>query len=243
MTRCLLLLLVLMPPLLSATTWSDVQVDDPILVGETCAVHEPMSYGGYIYSWPSKYDLVFWPFTDHGGIWFCEKSGFTAFINDFDGMSEQEITNIRDYLAANPAPDDSIQSKLRLLENIYELRNTDKAFDNRLLRTLARWYQDLNEIELANEYRARALADMGSLLAEALEKRQKLGYLYVAASYSRQLGDIAGSDSYLRQFEDMAQSVTDEESQDMVVYLTKLVSTITDIKPGGMIDPEVESNQ
>lgn len=42
-----------------ATTWSKLEVKDPIVKRKKCSVHEPNSYGNYIYQWPSKYDQVF----------------------------------------------------------------------------------------------------------------------------------------------------------------------------------------
>ncbi len=50
-----------------ATTWASSEKTDP-MTGEKVPSHEIMSYGGYIYNWPSKYDLVFWPFTDEKWI-------------------------------------------------------------------------------------------------------------------------------------------------------------------------------
>ena len=68
-----------------ATTWSRILVDDPLLPGRKCRVHAIASWGTYIYEWPSKYDFVFWPVTDEKAIWYCEESGFAAFVDDFDG--------------------------------------------------------------------------------------------------------------------------------------------------------------
>jgi hypothetical protein len=68
----------------SATTWGEPQsVPDPLRQDAICKVAEPMSYGSYIYQWPSKYDQVFWPLTVPNGIWFCPESGFAAFIGEF----------------------------------------------------------------------------------------------------------------------------------------------------------------
>jgi hypothetical protein len=73
-----------------ATTWGREERPDPVIDGATCAVSEPMSWGSYIYHWPSKYDQVFFPLTDEHGIWFCRESGFTAFIGDFELRPEEK---------------------------------------------------------------------------------------------------------------------------------------------------------
>jgi hypothetical protein len=114
MTRILLYILLVFPISTQATTWGETEVDDPILDGEKCSVHEPASWGGYIYRWPSKYDQVFWPLTDIHGIWFCENSGFTAFIGDFDELSDIEVGHIKELLKAEYKPPVTIESKLAL---------------------------------------------------------------------------------------------------------------------------------
>ena len=47
----------------TATTWVDGEADDPFSDGK-CHTPRVNSYGGYVYAWPSKYDIVYWPFID-----------------------------------------------------------------------------------------------------------------------------------------------------------------------------------
>lgn len=220
-----------------ATNWSESKVDDPILEGEKCSVHQPISYGGYIYSWPSKYDQVYWPLIDPNGIWFCEKSGFTAFIEDFSGLSPSELKKIKNYLTKNPPKDSSIQTKLSLLEKIYSMRNTDKAFDNQLLRVLARWYQNLEELDKANSYRKRAFSTIQKELKTEQDEYQKLEYLYLAANYSKQFGDQETSDKYISQLVSSIDNVNDENNKGFAKYLRKLYPDTNYIVEGGVLDP------
>lgn len=223
----------------TATTWTRTEVNDPILKGEKCTVHQPASYGGYIYHWPSKYDQVYWPDTTKNGLWFCQKSGFTALIGDFNGISNPEIELIRAYLRDNAPKDDSIQSKLVLLEGVYALRKTDDSFDNMLLRILARWYQSLGNLDKANNYRKKALDGIVLALQKDLEKIQKIEYLYLAANYSRQFGMNKASDDYLR---NLASAIEDFENTDesgYASYIKKLSMDTQYIKAGGVLDPEI----
>ena len=132
--------IVLALPVFAATaiTLSESEVEDPIAPGQTCRVQQPMSFGGYVYTWPSRFDFVFWPISDPVGVWHCERSGFTALIDDFDGLSRAEITAIQAHLATHYNGVSDPLTRLWLLEEIYRLRNKDPAFDNRLLRVLAR---------------------------------------------------------------------------------------------------------
>ncbi len=220
-----------------ATTWGESEVDDPIFEGEKCSVHEPASYGGYIYSWPSKYDQVFWPLTDHHGIWFCEKSGFTAFIGDFSELSPTEVTKIKGYLLKNPPKDSSIQTKLSLLEEFYSIRNTDKAFNNRLLRVLARWYQNLEDIDKANTYRKEAFSSIQLQLKGELDEYQRLEYLYLAANYSKQFGDQKASDKYISELISSIGNVNSENTKGFAEYLQELYPDTNHIIEGGVLDP------
>lgn len=82
----------------NATTWARDDRDDPFSDGK-CIAHSPVSSGSYIYHWPSKYDLVFWPFTDPHWVWHCPTSGYVAFGSDFE-FDESERASIEAALEA-----------------------------------------------------------------------------------------------------------------------------------------------
>src|SRR5687767_2593138 len=110
-----------------ATTWGEPRrVADPVRSDSQCLVESPASWGGYIYQWPSKYDQVFFPRTDPKGIWFCSKSGFTAFIGDFE-LTPNEKATVAAELARSYKPIDkpTLREKLVLLEKSYTARNQD----------------------------------------------------------------------------------------------------------------------
>ena len=221
----------------AATTWTYTEVEDPIAPGKSCLVQEPASYGGYIYEWPSKYDLVFWPFTDPAGIWHCEHSAFTALIGDFENLSESEIAAIRTYLASNYNGGDDLETRLALLEDTYLLRKKDAHFNNRLLRILAQMYQLTGNVGRANGYRRKAYEQLKTLLEDDLSDLARLEYLYLAANYARQFGDAPASDRYLAQFENTINGISDPELSGHVEYLSELAEQTRLIRPGGMLGP------
>ena len=235
----------------AATTLSVKEVPDPIFEGETCFVPEIASSGTYIYNLPSKYDLVFWPDTDHNAIWHCARSGFTALMGDFDGMTDREITNIR---AALPqvynGEDDDPATLLSLLETIYKLRDTDVHFDNMLFRSLARMHQSLgagtdatDHFAIADEYRLKALEQIRKLLQGDLPLMQRFEYLYIAANYARQLGNTEESDRYLADLRSRPQVGLDEQEQAQVSFLLNVAKTTELIRPGGALEPPREEEQ
>jgi len=224
-----------------ATTWDESEVGDPILPGELCKVNQPMSWGSYIYNWDSKYDQVFWPNTEGMGIWSCEKSGFVALLGDFEGMSATEIKAIKQYLLQHPATETGIKAKLELMEQLYALRDTSSHFKNYLLRLLARWYQQLEDVDKANLYRRSAYAGIRVALQGELDEFTRLEYLYLAANYARQFGDAGASDQFLLELTELTASLKDEKARNFAAYLQELLPDTRRITEGGVLDPTPEA--
>ena len=224
-----------------ATTWGTTTVPDPVNEKETCEVAEPASSGSYIYSWPGKYEQVFWPVTEQNGIWFCQKSGFTAFIGDFDDISASERKAITAYLAANFKGEATIEDKLALLAGIYALRNKGELFRNRLLRVLAYWYEDLGNAQRASGLRKEALKGILSALDGKLSEQRRLEYMYVACNYHRYFGAVEASESCVNQLKVELAASKDEKLKDFVSYLSELLSETPKIKPGTKLNVESDS--
>lgn len=223
---------------LHATTWSNEKVPDPIDPNAQCNVQMPMSSGSYIYQWPEKYDQVFWPLTDEAGIGFCEGSGFTAFIGDFKNIGDDEKAAISKYLKENFHGVSSISEKLKLLQEIYNLRSKDDLFKNRLLRVLARWNQNLGNFEESAKFRRAALDGMVAGLGGELTPQKRLEYLYVCANYYKFFGQTEESNNSIAEIRRLSLELAeDEELKGYVTYLEKLIKDIERIKPGDKLDP------
>jgi hypothetical protein len=219
-----------------ATTWFPKTVPDPFAAGKECKVAEWGSYGGYIYSWPSKYDQVFWPYTDDAGIWYCESSGFAAFVHDFDKLKEGERAAIAAFLKEHPGAVAPGADRLKRIEALYALREEDAQFRVFLLRLLAYKYEDLGDLDAAKAYRTRAFAAMQDALAAGVDEKTRLEYLYVCANYARKLGQPGKSDEYLEQLH-AAASKAQPESRSYADYLEKLAVETPNIGPDGKLAP------
>lgn len=218
-----------------ATTWVDAEVDDPVANGK-CNVQEPGSYGSYIYEWPEKYDQVFWPFTDPNGIWFCEKSGFIAFIGDME-LKPEEKTRIAAYLTSHPAPRaPTVAQKLDRLEAVYALRDLDAAARLRFARAIAYQFEVLGDQARADRMRRVARDEIKRSLEEAtLAADLRLQYLFVAANYAREFGDAAESDRLLADLETALRAAPAEEGY--AQYLKESLDGARKIAPGGKLAP------
>jgi hypothetical protein len=223
-----------------ATTWGEPQpVPDPVRQNAKCYVAEPASYGSYIYQWPSKYDQVFWPLVDENGLWFCQESGFTAFIGDFK-VSPGERTALINALASyEPIRKPSLNDKLQLLQKSYDARDVDARMKIRLLRVLAYYYEaDLKDFAAARAFRREALDMIEAALQTVLPDGERLEYLFVAAVYHRELGDQQRSQAALQSLDQALQQTTDENLAGYVSYLTELKKDLDRIVPGGPLAPQ-----
>ena len=225
-----------------ATTWGESEVDDPFKQGEKCKVHQPASYGGYIYSWPSKYDQVFWPYTDPHSIWFCEKSGYVSFMTNFDELNENDKNKIHIYLDKNQLQNPTQKQLIKALEEIYLLRELAPEKRNMLTRVFARWHQGFGDLDKAKEYRKKTLVEIEVALESELSQYKKMEYLYLAANYTRLFGDIEKSDDYLKRLKIEIETVEDKELSGFSEYLSELSKDTKFIIPGSKIEPTKKSN-
>jgi len=194
-----------------ATTWVPETVQDPIS-GTACSVHLIASYGSYIYSWPSKYDGVYWPHTDPNDIWFCAKSGYTSFANDFEELTPKETDRIREYLAKHYVQGDgevSALQRLALLETIYGLRDKDDAFWG--------WFKRVKAVQLeglATRERMQAIPLLEKEVAALPPGFELVQKLYVLGDYYR----LRGDDKRAVEYFDRSKAVkwTDEEGKEQV---------------------------
>lgn len=228
----------------NATTWSEPErIADPLQSNSHCLVESPTSWGGYIYQWPSKYDQVFWPRTDPKGIWFCSKSGFTAFIGDFE-LTPNEKAAVAEKLATfyKPINKPTLREKLVLLEKSYGARNQDTRAKIELLRVLAYYHEaDLRDFDGAAALRHKAQEMIEAALSTERRPACRMQYLFVSAVYNREFGDLAKSEAAAKLLKQALQEHKDSrdgEIAGMVEYLTELSQDIDKVVPGGPLVPE-----
>ncbi len=196
-----------------ATTWANTTVDDPF-ADATCDVSEPASFGSYVYDWPSKYDAIYWPYTESRWIWVCPTSGYVSFGDDFSELTEEEKSRIKPALAQMNAEGGvgTIHDTLVRLERLYEIRDKDQAFWAWLYRVLAYWHNE--DAEKALAYRQKALTLIEQLIDDTPAGFKRITYLYLMGDYNRQLGN----DDLARQYFAEARAVkwTDEDGNELV---------------------------
>ena len=206
-----------------ATTWVPSEKTDP-MTGEKVPSQEIMSYGTYIYHWPSKYDLVFWPFTDENCICLNPKTGYAAFNNDFEELPDAEKQGLALWLKENYKADNppkSHEEKLAWLEKVYGLRKMNDPFWCYFYRLMAYIHSKDKETSLAYVRKAVPLLEKG--LASNPEGVAKLEVLYLLGEYHRRLGDCKKAQEFFAQVEDVKYKDEEGKEQTGHPYFVELV--------------------
>jgi len=172
-----------------ATTWGEATLTDP-LTGEKIAARTIMSFGSYIYEWPSKYDLVFWPMTDENFIVLNPANGYAAFNDEFEKLAPEEIEKLKEWLPRNYDPERRPKThleKLAWLERVYEQRQMKPDFWRRFYCLMAYMLRD--DAERSLSYVKKALPLLEAELEAGPEGVARLEVLFLLGEYHRRLGD------------------------------------------------------
>ncbi|MDH4261437.1 MAG: DUF2225 domain-containing protein [Spirochaetia bacterium] len=183
---------------IQATQFGPVEMTDP-LTNEKVPAFTVMSYGSYIYNWPSKYDLIFWPLSDEKWICINLKNGYAAFNNDFEKITEAEKTNLKKWLAGNYSqkrmPTTHIE-KLLWLEQLYRQRQMDDDFWSQFYRLMAYVYSDNPDKSI--EYVKKAIPLLHVKLKSKPKGIKRIEVLFLLGDYYRRLNEPEKSLKYFK---------------------------------------------
>jgi hypothetical protein len=219
----MILILCLAPAISGATTWAPIEKTDPVS-GDKITVRTVASYGSYIYSWSSKYDLIFWPFIDENWIWMNPKSGYAAFGNDFEKLSAAEKKVLAEWLRANYKPQEAPKThigKLQWIEKIYGKRQMDEQFWSYFYRVMTYILQENKMDSLA--YVKKTLPLLKKKLDTRPEGVQKIECLYLLGEYNRRLGDKPLAKKYFDQAKTQKYIDQDKTEKTGHPYFTELI--------------------
>ncbi|MGI5869404.1 MAG: DUF2225 domain-containing protein [Kiritimatiellia bacterium] len=206
-----------------ATTWVPSTKTDP-LSGEPVRSHEIVSFGSYIYGWDSKFDIVYWPFIDENWICLNPKTGYGAFNNDFENLTEEDKKTVSAWLKENYNPEQEPKThkeKLAWLEKVYAQRKMNDDFWSQFYRLMAYVHQDDEKTSMA--YVKKAVPLLKKKLKSNPEGEDKLEVLYLLGEYHRRLGKDKKAKKYFDQVKDV--KYKDEKGKEKVghPYFVSLV--------------------
>lgn len=185
--------------LAQATTWFPEEITCP-LCGAKNTFYSIGSYGTYIYQWPSRYQLIFWPKTDGYVLWSCKKCKLTAYMWDFEDIPSEKRDSLKAVLkevklsgtyesySEIPMPE-----RLDIAEKVYQVLGRDELFWCEFYRVKAYHLDVAGKKDEATQARKKAL----SIAEEMLGRSENLGIakelLLITGAMRYFTGDSAGA--------------------------------------------------
>jgi hypothetical protein len=224
----------------AVTTWFPQEFECPVCKTKNTFLVVG-SYGSYIYQWPSKFELVFWPLTDSPTVYACKQCHVATFMWDFEGLPKEKHEELRKRLAAfkfeyGPARGGydkeaeylRIPSTERLLaaEQTYQVLGRDDEFWCRFYRTLGHHYEGEKKQAQADEARRKALLLAERMLADKAREGSRKELLFITGAMRHFLRDAAGALKDFREAEQLKYSSKElgpEKSKNFDEYLSDLL--------------------
>jgi hypothetical protein len=183
----------------SATTWFADDVECP-LCGETNEFQVVGSYGSYIYDWPSKFELIFWPDTDGNVLYSCRKCKYTCFMYDFRDPPEDKLYALREAAAEvdfggsfKAYTDIPMIDRLAAAEKVYRVLEWDEDSWCRFYRIVGYHAETQGLTEEAAAARSEALAIAETMLEDEARAGERKQFLVITGAMRYLRGDEAGA--------------------------------------------------
>ncbi len=182
-----------------ATTWAPEDVACP-LCGTTNEFQGVMSYGTYIYNWPSKFELIFWPDTESEVLYSCRNCKYTSFMYDFDDPPAEKLDALREAAAeadfgggANYYTDIPMTARLAAAEKIYRVLERSDDFWCRFYRIVGYHAAAEGLAEDAANARGEALAIAETLMQDETRAGERKEFLLITGAMRHLRGDEPGA--------------------------------------------------
>jgi hypothetical protein len=193
----------------------------------------PGSWGGYIYGMPSKYQVVYWPFTEGMSLYTCRKCGHSALMDDFGSVPADKLEAVRKALSNVPfafadGQYDSVPMSQRLpvAEKEYILLgqgNFRRCFFYRVtgyhLEQEAIRQQDQQQrkdlVLRAAEARRKALELAEAMLKDKANEKWQYDLYFIAGAMHHFLNDDTGARAALDEAHKIAEKSGDRGKQEM----------------------------
>ncbi|OGC42418.1 hypothetical protein A2Y85_02515 [candidate division WOR-3 bacterium RBG_13_43_14] len=226
-------LLIISCVLCFATTWSPVKIKCPYC-GTKSVYYQVNSYGSYIYDYPSKFEYIFWPYTDGRILYCCRKCWFTCFAWDFFSIPEGERNGVKKVLSKLAVYEtngdyDVIPMYYRLLiaENIYQLYEKDDDFWCHFYRVKGYHLANEGKVAEAAESRKKALQYGATMIAQPANAGISKELFYIQGAMQYMLADKTGALAnfkYARQLEYNIPGADSIRLQNINQYLNDLIA-------------------
>ena len=182
------------------TTWFPKDFDCPV-----CKTKNTFqvwgSYGSYIYSWPSKYQWVFWPWTESPSVYLCKKCHVATFMDDYENLAKENVASLTKALEGIPFDrkfkdymEVPMTERLEIAEKVYKvLPSKGDGFWNFMYRVKGYHYGRQKQAQKAAENRKMALDLTLKMMRDPTNKTPLKELLYISGAMKHFLSDDKGA--------------------------------------------------
>jgi uncharacterized protein (DUF2225 family) len=214
-----------------ATTWAPEKKKCPVCEKKS-EFMDIVSYGNYIYRWPTKYQYFFWPKTDANFLYCCPKCYYCAYMWDFESLPKDKAEVVRKALEGTTLKkvrhyDDMPMSvRLELAEKAYAVLDEPDNFWCDFYRIKGYWLEQEKKADEATLARKKALALAEKMCADPARATEMKALLYIAGSMSYFIEDKEGAMAYFKKALPMQykqKEMTDEQNKNTDEFLDELL--------------------
>ncbi|MEN8120422.1 MAG: DUF2225 domain-containing protein [Bacteroidota bacterium] len=186
----------------NATTWFPADHVCPVCKAKN-TYQEIGSFGSYIYQWDSKYQYIYWPFTDSPSIYCCPDCHFSTFMGDFDSIPANKIDTIKAFLQTTKFDKEyedylniPITTRLEIAEKVYKILGRNNEFWCQFYRVKG-YHYDKKDNEKALKSRTKALELAKLMIADTLNSGKEKENYFIIAAMNNFIGQKDSAIAYL----------------------------------------------
>lgn len=158
------------------------------------------SYGSYIYSYPSKYQWLFFPRTDSPTFYLCKKCHLATYMWDFDKLPKDKLPELKIVLenvkvskAFKEYTEIPVTERLEIMEKVYSALGKDESWWENFYRMKGYHYGKEGNAAKAAEARKKSLELIQKDLKNEKSKTPKKLLLYISGAMKHFLNDDKGA--------------------------------------------------
>lgn len=193
-----------------------------------------VSWGSYIYFWPSKYQFIFWPYTEGKALYCCKNCYLTCFMWDFAQLPTDKAELVRKQLEGTELhaqeyayyTDIPMTQRLAIAERVYTVLGRDDEFWCHFWRVVGYHCAREGRPDEAAQARLKALGLAEKRLPIETNVLARKELLLICGAMRYFLNDFAGAKAdFLRALQlKMEGSNGDENAAGKDNYLTELLT-------------------
>ena len=211
------------------------------------------SWGSYIYHFPSRFQLVFWPYTDTKFLFHCKKCRLTAFSDDFQKPPQDKLAATRDVLRDVKIVYDTgdyettpMFERLEVAEKVYGIWGLKDSEWCHFYRVKGYHLQGEKQQAGADSARQRALDLALKLYADPDQVGERKESLTIMAAMRHYLRDDKQALQDLRAASELTYTnpkLKEEQSKNYDGYLSALIRDYVDALENGKSTDEKEEKE